>query len=71
MHVRDLIEELEQMIINEEIDEYAEVRFASQPNYPLEYTLSSTMVVNEGKVYLGEGRQVGYLKGIIKEELGW
>jgi hypothetical protein len=74
MTVADLIWELEQM--NPE----AEVRFASQPNWPFEYSIASVVSVEvEDRireapvetVYLEEGRQLGYLPGEAKEELGW
>lgn len=74
MTVADLIWELEQM--NPE----AEVRFASQPNWPFEYSIASVVSVevedrrteeSVETVYLEEGRQLGYLPGEAKEELGW
>lgn len=71
MTVYDLMEALSYGLEDGSIHESDEVRFAGQPNYPLEYTIKSNVVIEEGKVYLGEARQVGYLKGIIKEEMGW
>ena len=74
MTVADLIYQLEQM--NPE----AQVRFASQPNWPFEYSISSVVQVeiadrrtDEGveTVYLEEGRQLGYLPAEAKDELGW
>ena len=72
MTVRELIEELKYM------DEDATVRFASQPSWPFEYSISgvvqTTVNYNENErdmVYLEEGRQVGYLPSEAKEELGW
>jgi hypothetical protein len=118
MLVEELLEQLEQM------DKDAEVRFASQPSYPMEYTLDSvvqvdpteltehlrdeinqmvnssveagelthseadtevTRLMHEARenninvlvgepqmvVYLGEGRQIGYLNAKASEELGW
>lgn len=77
MTVIELIEELEQM--NPE----AEVRFASQPSWPFEYSINSVIEVNEdggtedvrddgeSVVYLEEGTQLGYLPGHVKDELGW
>jgi|TARA_B100001741_G_C16459217_1_gene554324 hypothetical protein len=72
MTVRELIEELKYM------DEDATVRFASQPSWPFEYSISgvvqTTVNYNENErdmVYLEEGRQVGYLPSEAKDELGW
>ena len=74
MTVADLIYELEQL--NPE----AQVRFASQPNWPFEYSIASVVQVEiEDRrteevvetVYLEEGRQIGYLTGEAKDELGW
>ena len=74
MTVQDLIDELE--YLNPE----TEVRFASQPNWPFEYSITEVVVCSdEGRngeeekqvAYLGEGRQIGYLPGAAKDELGW
>lgn len=57
-----------------------EVRFASQPNYPFEYSIDGAVVVevenkrtgdSEEILYLEEGHQIGYLPGSVSEELGW
>ena len=72
MTVGELINELKYM------DEGATVRFASQPSWPFEYSISGviqTIVDNRGNeediVYLEEGRQIGYLPKEAKDELGW
>ena len=74
MTVAELIYELEQM--NPE----AEVRFASQPSWPFENDIDSVVSVEVENprtseavevVYLEEGRQIGYLPGEAKQELGW
>jgi hypothetical protein len=74
MTVRQLIEELEFM------NQDAEIRFASQPNWPFEYSIDDVVSVDienrrtgdeEEVVYLAEGRQIGYLPGEAKDELGW
>lgn len=74
MTVRELIEELEGM--NPE----AEVRFASQPSWPFEYSVSGVVGINTDDeddrtdaetVYLVEGTQIGYLPGEVKDEIGW
>lgn len=54
MTVRDLIEQLEEM--NPE----AEVRFAFQPRYPLEYRIGEEIVQtqDESKVYIADAGQI-------------
>ena len=66
------VEEL--LHILEGLPPQAEVRFAHQPHYPLEYTITQVaeLLTDDGfKVYLGEGEQVGYLPGCVSESLGW
>jgi len=71
--VSDLLEELQQF------DPDAEVRLATQPGWPFEWSLSSrqpgpaVQIDLEGQpvVYLVEGEQLGYLPGSVSEELGW
>ena len=74
MTVRQLIEELEFM------NQDAEIRFASQPSWPFEYSIDDVISVEienrrtgeaEGVVYLAEGRQLGYLPSEAKDDLGW
>ena len=71
MTVKELIEKLEYL------DPDAEVRFASQPNWPFEYdirSISQEVMVNshqDSVVYLEEGRQIGYLPEPAKNILGW
>ena len=72
MTVNELIEELKFY------DGELEVRFASQPSWPFEYSINGAIraTVREHNnryeaVYLEEGRQLGYLPKEAKEELGW
>ena len=74
MTVQELIDQLSYM------DPEAQVRFASQPNWPFEYEIDDVVAVEvEDRdsaepveiVYLAEGRQIGYLPTEAKEELGW
>ena len=79
MTVEELIEELRLF------DQKAEVRFASQPSWPFEYSINGVVQAEVDKptqknnhgyetedvVYLEEGRQIGYLPGGAKDELGW
>ena len=60
--------------ILEYYDDDMEVRFASQPNWPFEYSILDAVMVNvdeEDIIYLEEGQQLGYLNHKAKEELGW
>ena len=74
MTVADLMYELEQL------NPDAQVRFASQPSWPFEYSIYNVVQVEiEDRstgdvvetVYLEEGRQIGYLPKEAKDELGW
>ena len=102
MTIDMLIEYLE--YAREEIGGDREVRFASQPHWPFEYSITDCKVVGEevrkeyetqiaieegipeediddwrkgysfdGEdcVYLVEGRQLGYLDEVAKDEIGW
>jgi len=79
MTVEELIEKLRLF------DQDAQVRFASQPRWPFEYSINGVVQAvieksgeytddgyeTEDVVYLEEGRQLGYLPGGAKDELGW
>ena len=79
MLVKDLIELLE------DCDGDSEVRFASQPSWPFEYSIADVHEHYpepefdddawedgaEPVVYLVEGQQLAYLPGAVKNELGW
>jgi hypothetical protein len=69
MTVQELIEELNY------VNPDAEIRFASQPSWPFEYSFSGPVEVEDEEgfptVYLVEGRQIGYLPGQAKDEIGW
>lgn len=63
--------------LKERLDYYdgdMEVRFASQPSWPFEYSINDIVPVqtdDNNIVYLEEGRQLGYLPRKAKDELGW
>ena len=68
MTVRDILNRLDGL------DPETEVRFAFQPNYPLEYSIDDIVEVNikdEQVVYLGQGEQIGYLQEEVVDALSW
>lgn len=67
MTVKELIEQLSDM------NPSAEIRLAIQPNYPLEFDVQDEIVQteDESKVFIGEGRQIGYLEEEPCELLNW
>ena len=74
MRVEELIEYLR------DCDQDAEVRFASQPSWPFEYSIDGVVEVDivnprddnsEKVIFLEEGRQLGYLPSEAKNELMW
>ena len=81
MNIRDLIEELEMIADENDDGQEIEVRFASQPSWPFEYSIDGIVIApkfddqdndtGQTIVYLGEGQQLGYLPGVVKNELGW
>ena len=66
MLVQDLIDMLEGVNPN------AEIKFAGQPNWPMEYAIQSDIYeADNGNVYLFEGRQDGYLSREAQDYIGW
>ena len=66
------VSELKEIL--EHYDDDMEVRFASQPNWPFEYSILDAVMVHvdeEDFIYLEQGEQLGYLHHKAKEELGW
>ena len=66
------VSELKEIL--EHYDDNMEVRFASQPNWPFEYSILDAVLAHvdeEDVIYLEEGQQLGYLPREAKEELGW
>jgi hypothetical protein len=63
----------------EDMDDETEVMFAAQPAWPFEYTIADVAVVEiqrerkdpQDIIYLIEGRQFGYLPGVVANEIGW
>jgi len=73
MDLKVMVDDMVDSVGGEENAEYVDVKFASQPAWPMEYSVDSEMVLSEDKqnVYLLEHEQIGYLPGIIKERIGW
>lgn len=80
MIVEELISELQQM------NPGSQVRFASQPSWPFEYSIDNVVSIakdedeenenheepkEEDIVYLVEGSQLGYLPGNVTKIIGW
>ena len=78
MTAQELIEEMEWAIEQNKGD--VEVRFASQPKWPFEYSIDTAVTIEvedknsdekEKIVYLSEGTQLGYLNEDAAREIGW
>lgn len=54
--LKSLLEEIE-----EAVEEDAEIYLASQPGYPLKYSIRGIWANDEGEVYIVEGEQLAYL----------
>lgn len=82
MTIGEMIEQLE--MIADEYGSDVEVRLATQPNWPFEYSITDTIVATAdidfdedeededeepmpNIVYIGEGRQIGYLPGGVRD----
>lgn len=68
MKVSELIEALECY------DDDLDVRLAMAPRWAMEYSINQVVIAesNEGlAIYLGEGRQIGYLPENAASQLGW
>lgn len=77
MNVAELIE------ILEDCDPETEIRLASQPKWPFEYSISNVVLAQPSVdldefdggdprvVYIAEGTQIDYLSGDACEMLGW
>ena len=53
-----------------------EVRIAEQPHWPFEYSVDREATERaaglcDGKLYIVEGRQIDYLRGEVRDAIGW
>ena len=75
MTLGELKEEIDYLIEHEGVSENVDVRFASQPNWPFEYSITNMTHVQDEEgnlaVYMEEGSQLGYLDENAKEAIGW
>jgi hypothetical protein len=65
MTVDELITKLEAM------DPEAQVRLATQPNYPFEYTVGQVVEAEDGTCWIAVGEQQGYLGDEARDALEW
>ena len=78
MTAKELIEEMEWAVERNKGND-VEVRFASQPSWPFEYSVREAHTVElesddgdkDNVVYLVEGTQLAYLNEHAREEIGW
>ncbi len=70
MTVEELFYFLEENLDNGTIDLDHEVRFASQPHYPLESSIDDVHYI-DGIVYLSEKHKERYLPAEVAEALNW
>ena len=77
MNINELIEQLQEIA---EVSPNAKVRYAAQPNWPMEYSIGeelslvdkgSSAVGDEDVVYISERNQIGYLDGEASDAIGW
>ena len=68
--LRDILQEIEESFGEEEAGEM-DIRFASQPNWPFEYSVGRDYAVFDNGIYLAERDQTRYLPGDVSRELGW
>lgn len=70
MTVEELFYFLEDNLDNGTIDLDTEVKFASQPHYPLESSIDDAQYI-DGIVYLSENHKDRYLPAEVAEALNW
>lgn len=77
MIVQDLLEIAEELQMRSQSEPELlekEVRFASQPNHPFEYSIEDNhgeLPETDDAVYFSEGAQIGYLPGEVSDQLSW
>lgn len=74
MNIMEMIERLQD--IADMYGEGTEVHLATQPSWPLEWSIGNVIAVtsDEGEpaiAYISEGTHQGYLPGDVARELGW
>ena len=75
MTVGELIEMLEDMAEQSEHGDMTEVRLASQPSQPFEYSVRDVVLAIDSKgddvIFVAEGQQLDYLCSGAREVLDW
>lgn len=71
MTVEDLYYFLEEGLNNGEFDLETEVRFAMQPNSPIELQIGADATNVEGTIYLHEEKQLGYIDEEVAQKINW
>lgn len=72
IELKELVDEAVEFVGEREA-ENVEVRYASQPSWPFEYSIENDFVANDDNTvfYLIENKQIGYLPSEIKDDIGW
>lgn len=71
MTVYDLMNQLQEALEDDIITHDTEIAYAAQPRWAFEYTMDEEIHFVNGKVYIKEGNQTGYLPQGVREEIGW
>lgn len=72
IELKELVDEAVEFVGEKEA-ENVEVRYASQPSWPFEYSIENDFVAGDDNTvfYLVENTQIGYLPSEIKDDIGW
>jgi len=72
IELKELVDEAVEFVGEREA-ENVEVRYASQPSWPFEYSIENDFVAGDDNTvfYLVENTQIGYLPSEIKDDIGW
>ena len=72
IELKELVDEAVEFVGEREA-ENVEVRYASQPSWPFEYSIENDFVASDDNTvfYLVENTQIGYLPSEIKYDIGW
>jgi hypothetical protein len=71
MTVGELKQHLYELSEDGHINEDTEIKIAIQPRWAFEHSISHDVAAVDGKLYLAEAGQDGYLNEEASGELGW